>query len=141
MGVWGRDKQIRSGLFIFEPKNIVTTILAILIVASGFSAAVETKDGFVENYFLNTPQGVDGFLDWSEPIILNEGNNIKICTVTLADDPGPVMEWLLSNDMKPAMLSPAVYRDYVSNAGESLESGATAAKACLAAFPFIRKVG
>jgi hypothetical protein len=117
----------------------MTNILAILILSSGFSVAVEADGGFLERSFPNTPEGVEQFLAFSEPLIVKEGKKVKICTVTLAEDPGPVMQWLLENNMGPALLSQVVYREYVQKAGATLESPSTAAKACLAALPFIRK--
>jgi hypothetical protein len=119
----------------------MTNVLAILILSSGFSVAVEAEGGFVERAFPNTAEGVEQFLNFSEPLIVKEGKNIKVCTVTLAEDPGPVMRWLLENNMGPALLSPAAYLAYAQNAGAALESPAAVARACLAAFPFIHKAG
>jgi hypothetical protein len=117
----------------------MTNVLAILILSSGFSVAVEAEGGFVERTFPNTAQGVEQFLYFSEPLIVKEGKNVKVCTITLAEDSGPVMQWLLENNMGPALLSRAVYLQYVRSTGAALESPASAAKACLATFPFIRK--
>lgn len=88
---------------------------------------------------VNTDAGVEQFLDWAEPLVMKAGKDIKVCTVTLADDPGAVMSWMLENDMQPALLSPIVYREQAAKTGAALESATTAAHACLAAFPFIRK--
>ena len=93
----------------------------------------------MERSFPNTLEGVEQFLDFSEPLIVKEGKKVKVCTVILAADPGPVMQWLLENDTGPALLSNVVYLEYVKKAGAALDSPATAARACLAAFPFIRK--
>lgn len=75
----------------------MTNVLAILILATSFSVAVETKDGFVEHSFANTPGGVEQFLDFSDPLIAREGKTFKVCTVTLADD------WGRSDELAPCM--------------------------------------
>jgi hypothetical protein len=119
----------------------MVNVLSVLILSSGFLAAVETSDGFVEKSFVNSPAGVEAFLDWTEPLVMREKKDIKICTVTLGDDSGSVMAWLMENDMRPALLSPTVYREHVAASGLKLESATSAARACLAKFPFLRKVG
>ena len=119
----------------------MVNVLAVIILSSGFQAAVETREGFVERAFANTPAGVEQFLDWSEPLIMREGKNIKVCTASLNDDPGSVMAWLMEKEMGPALLSPSSYREHIAATGLQLESAASTAKACLAKFPFLRKAG
>ena len=117
----------------------MTNVLAILILTTGFSVAVETKDGFVERSFVNTPEGVEQFLDFSDPLIAREGKTVKVCTVTLAEDGGAVMHWLLANNIGPAMMSSVAHRSYAEKNAVAQESAVTAAHACLATFPFMRK--
>jgi len=117
----------------------MTNILAILIAASGFSAAIETSSGFVEHSFENTPSGVEQFWKIAEPLIRSEGKKVKVCTVTLADDGGAIMKWLLEEDFGPASLSSHAFIEYATKNGVPQESAAVAAKACLARFPFIRR--
>ncbi|CAN7448962.1 hypothetical protein [Rhizobacter sp. LjRoot28] len=113
----------------------MTNVLALLIVASGFSAAVETKSGFVERTFSNTAAGVEEFLDFAEPLAEAAGQPIKVCTVTLTEDGGAVMDWLLEESMGPASLSTQAYLKYAKKHNESADSPTTVAKACLALLP------
>ncbi len=117
----------------------MTNVLAILIAASGFSAAVETSNGFVERSFENTPAGAEKFWEFAEPLIRAEGKKVKVCTVTLADDGGAIMKWLLDEDFGPASISRHAFHEFASRQSQPPESAAVAAKACLATLPFIRR--
>ncbi|MDN3546692.1 hypothetical protein QWZ02_19760 [Kinneretia asaccharophila] len=117
----------------------MTNVLAILIATSGFSAAVETSNGFVERSFENTAAGAEQFWEFAEPLIRAEGKKVKVCTVTLAEDGGAIMNWLLDEDFGPASISRYAFREFVSKHGQPAESAAVAAKACLAILPFIRR--
>ena len=117
----------------------MTNVLAILILSTGFSVAVETKSGFVERAFPNTALGAEQFWKFAEPLIKEDGNKIKVCTVTLAEDGGAIMSWLLEENFGPALLSPDAYREFSKQANVPPESPSTVAKACLARFPFIRR--
>lgn len=117
----------------------MTNVLAILIATSGFSAAVETSNGFVERSFENTAAGAEKFWEFAEPLIRAEGKKVKVCTVTLPDDGGAIMNWLLEEDFGPASISRHAFREFSSKHSEPSESAAVAAKACLAIFPFIRR--
>lgn len=117
----------------------MTNVLAILVAASGFSAAIETSSGFVEQSFENTPAGVEQFWKVAEPLIRSEGKKVKVCTVTLSDDGGAITEWLLEEDFGPASLSRHAFLEYTTKNGKSPASAAVAAEACLATFPFIRR--
>ena len=117
----------------------MTNVLAVLILASGFSVAIETKSGFIEKSFENTPSGAEKFWEFAEPLLQSEGKRVKVCTVTLANDPGPIMDWLLEEEFGPASLSRNVFLEYAAANNASQESAATAAHACLNAFPFIRR--
>jgi hypothetical protein len=117
----------------------MTNVLAVLILASGFSVAIETKSGFVEKSFENSPSGAEKFWEFAEPLLQSEGKRVKVCTVTLADAPGPIMDWLLDEDFGPASLSRNVFPEYAAANNASQESATTAARACLSALPFIRR--
>lgn len=108
----------------------MTNVLAILILSTGFAASVETPDGFVERKFPNTRQGVEEFLSFSEPLV--KERKFKICTVTLSEDPGEVMSWLLDAGTGSAFLSVPVYRNYVASTNSNQNSATSVAKACLA---------
>ena len=114
-------------------------VLAILILANGFNAAVETSDGFVERSFPNTDKGVEQFLQWAEPLVLKAGAQIKFCTVSPDGDEGTIVDWLLKNNAGPASVSPYAYREYAVKNSAPQESAVTAARACYAVFPFIKK--
>jgi hypothetical protein len=117
----------------------MTNILAILILASGFSVAIETKGGFIEKTFENTTAGAEEFREFAEPLIRAEGKSVKICMVKLVDDPGPIFTWLLEEDLRPASISTHAFREYVAANAQSQESASVVAKACLDTFPFIRR--
>jgi len=117
----------------------MTNILAVLILSSTFSVAVETNEGYVEKSFQNTVQGAEEFWIFAEPLIVAAGKKVKICTVSVAEDPGPIMAWLLDEDFGPALLSRARFEEYAAKNQSSQQSAVTAAQACLAAFPFIRR--
>ncbi|WP_425258494.1 hypothetical protein ACPOLB_23615 [Rubrivivax sp. RP6-9] len=117
----------------------MTNVLAILIGTSGFSAAVETQAGFVEKSFENSAAGAEAFWVFAEPLIQSEGKRVKVCTVSLEEDPGAIMEWLLKEEFGPALLSRHVFLEYTAKNNESSQSAAAAARACLSAFPFIRR--
>jgi hypothetical protein len=117
----------------------VRNVLAILIIANSFSAAVETSQGFIERSFANTAEGVEQFVQWAEPLVLKEGAQIKFCTVSLDDDEGKIMDWLLENNTGPASVSTHAYREYAAKNSAPLDSAITAARACYAVFPFIKK--
>jgi hypothetical protein len=118
----------------------MTNVLAILIATTGFSAAVETQAGFVERSFENSPAGAEAFWAFAEPLIQREGKRVKVCTISLGEDPGAIMAWLLKEEFGPALLSRNVFIEYTAKNNESQESAAAAARACLRAFPFIRRV-
>ena len=116
----------------------MTNVLAIIILATGFSVAVETDRGFVEKSFANTPAGAEEFWTFAEPLVKREGKKVKVCTVTLAEESGAVMEWLLRKDFGPALLSRIRFAEYAARTGAPSESATTVAMACLSTFPFIR---
>lgn len=116
----------------------MTSILAVLILTSGFSVAIETESGFVEKSFENTKAGAEDFWSFAEPVLKNENKRVKVCTVSTAADPGPIMEWLLEEEFGPALLSSQVFESFANKNGLSKSSATTAAKACLESLPFIR---
>ena len=117
---------------------LMRNVLAILIFANGFNAAVETSDGFVERSFANTDEGVELFLQWAEPLVLKVGAKVKFCTVSPDGDEGKIEDWLLKNNTGPASISPHAYREYAAKNSAPPESAITVAKACYAVFPFIK---
>jgi hypothetical protein len=117
----------------------MTNVIAILILASGFSVALETKGGFVERSFENTPAGAEKFREFAEPLMQAEGKKFKICSVTMTTDSGAIMDWMLGEDLGPAMLSEKVFKDYAATHQAPIDSPTTAARACLHTFPFIRR--
>ena len=117
----------------------MTNVLAVLILSTGFSVALETKNGYVEKSFPNSPAGAEQFWEFAEPILRGEGKKIKVCTASLVSDSGAIMEWLLEEEFQPALLSEQAYREYADSNSLSAESPVTVAKACLARFPFIRR--
>ena len=117
----------------------MTNLLAVLIMASGFSVAIETDAGFIEKSFENTKAGAEEFWQFAEPILKKAGTGVKVCTVNTAQNPGPIMEWLLEEEFGPALLSSQVFVGYAERNGLPKTSASTAAKACLDSFPFIRR--
>jgi hypothetical protein len=117
----------------------MTSVLAVLVLTTGFSVAVETKGGYVERAFPNTVLGAEQFWDFAEPLLKENGNKVKVCTVTLAEDGGAIMTWLLQEEFGPALLSRHAYQEYARQSNLVVESPTTVAKACLARFPFIRR--
>jgi len=116
----------------------MNAILAILILGATFSVAVETKGGYVEKTFANSKEGGEAFWEFVEPVLKAEARKFKVCTVTLADDPGPIMQWLLEEDFHPALLSRLAYQAHLTESGSTAESPVTVANACLARMPFLR---
>ncbi len=117
----------------------MTSILAVLILTSGFSVAIETESGFVEKSFENTKAGAEEFWTFAEPILKKADKRVKVCTVSTAAEPGAIMEWLLEEDFGLAILSSQVFENYAVKNGLSKSSATTAARACLESLPFIRR--
>ena len=117
----------------------MTNVLAVLILSSTFSVAVETSTGYVEKYFQNTAEGAEAFWIFAEPLIAATGKKVKVCTVSATEDPGPIMKWLLDEDFGPALLSRTRFEEFAIRSQRSQQSAITAAQACLAVFPFIRR--
>jgi hypothetical protein len=117
----------------------MTSILAVLILSSGFLVAIETESGFVEKSFENTKAGAEEFWTFAEPILKKEGKRVKVCTVSTAADPGAIMEWLLEEEFGPALLSSQVFESYADKNGLPKSSATTVARACLETLPFISR--
>jgi len=73
----GASVPVTSTLGLTNRHPPMTNVLAILIATSGFSAAVETSNGFVERSFENTAAGAEQFWEFAEPLIRAEGKRSK----------------------------------------------------------------
>jgi len=119
----------------------VQQVIAILINAGQFHVAVETAKGFEVASFPNTGDGVERFSEYSAPIVKREATRYRFCMVSPdGDSYGEIGHELMANGHGPASLSPAAYRAYLAKNPNERSSAITAAKACLDAFPFLRKL-
>ncbi len=125
----------------FYVRTQMQQIIAILITAGQFHVAIETTTGFEVASFPNTGDGVEKFSEYAAPIVKREATRYKFCMVSLdKDGDGEIGHELMANGHGPASLSPAAYRAYLAKNPNERSSAVTAAKACLDAFPFLRKL-
>jgi hypothetical protein len=116
-------------------------IIAILVAANNFHVAIETSIGFEEASFPNTGDGVEKFSEYAAPIVKREATKYKFCLVSLEEGGyGEIGQELMANGHGPASLSAAAYSSYLAKNPNERSSATTAAKACLDAFPFLRKL-
>ena len=113
-------------------RMIMTKILVILILSSGFNVAVETKDGFVERSFQNSRGGVSEFLAFAGPFVRTE--DFKFCAVSAVDDSGPVMQWITESGIRCGFLTYPAYQAYTEESKANPISATTAANACVARY-------
>jgi len=127
--------------FNADVRTQVQQVIAILIDAAQFHVAIETSKGFEVASFPNTGDGVERFSEYSAPIVKREGTRYRFCMVSPdGDSYGEIGQELMANGHGPASLSPAAYRAYLAKNPNERSSAVTAAKACLDAFPFLRKL-
>jgi hypothetical protein len=119
----------------------VQQAIAILIAAGQFHVAIETSKGFEVASFPNTGDGVERFSEYAAPIVKREATPYRFCMVSPdGDSYGEIGHELMANGRGPASLSPAAYRAYLAKNPHEQASAIAAAKACLDAFPFLRKL-
>ena len=114
-------------------------LIAILVLASQLSVAVETDNGWEERSFPNTAEGAAQLIDFSEKAVGNPPNGVRVTVGWLndADNDEHIIELLARSEIKHGLTSPDDVRKAAAANNIAETSAMAVAHADIARFGFI----
>jgi hypothetical protein len=119
--------------------RIVLKLIAILVLSSQLSVAVETDNGWAERSFPNTAAGADQLINFAEQSVGNAPDGVRVTLGWLNDDDNDthIVEHLSSLGIKHGLTSPDDVRKAAAANNVPETSAMAVAHADIARFGFL----